>query len=136
VLAANFDELFTYAGEDTDASYRFEKLGLPQGIGTGISYRIHPTTFRDCKRKWISYGRGYARLGHRHPERGRLILWHILWNIPLKRMLKTVTTGNGRYAPFNFLYGLFCALGYLKERAALQQGKVVIDHGRLVDPLR
>ncbi len=136
VLTANFDELFTYAGEDTDASYRFEKLGLPQGIGTGVSYRIHPTTFRDCKRKWISYGRGYARFGYRHPERNRGILRHIFWNIPFKRMWKTVTTGNGRYAPFYFLYGLYCAVGYLREREALKKGKIAIDHGRVVGPAR
>jgi glycosyltransferase involved in cell wall biosynthesis len=125
-----FDPFFTYGSEDTDISYRFEKAGLSQGIGTGISFRIHPDSFSECKKKWISYGRGYARFAFKHPERKRGIIKHLLWNIPFKRNFKTIRSGHFSYFPFYLLYGFFCFTGFRMEMQALRQGKFKSDFGR------
>lgn len=53
IIKVGFDPFFTFGSEDTDISYRFEQLGYKQGIGTGISYRIHPKTFSECKKNGL-----------------------------------------------------------------------------------
>ena len=125
-----FDPFFTYGSEDTDISYRFEKAGFNQGIGTGISFRIHPDSFAECRKKWISYGRGYARFAFKHPERKQAIVRHLLWNIPVKRNINTMRNGYFRYAPFYLLYGFLCFAGFYREMKALRQGEFKSDFGR------
>jgi glycosyltransferase involved in cell wall biosynthesis len=125
-----FDAFFTYGSEDTDISYRFEKLSLRQGIGTGISYRIHPSTFYECRNKWISYGRGYSRFIFKHRERTFGILYHLFWNIPLRRNFKTIKKRGFKYIPFFFLYSIYCQIGLIKEIINLQLKMHKNDFGR------
>jgi glycosyltransferase involved in cell wall biosynthesis len=130
ILAIGFDPFFTYGSEDTDISYRFEKAKLDQGIGTGVSYRIHPDSFEECKKKWISYGRGYARFAYKHPERKKGIVKHLIWNIPVKRNINTIRNGYFIYSPFYLLYGMFCYWGFKREMGVLKNGKFIDDFGR------
>ena len=130
ILSIGFDPFFTYGSEDTDISYRFEKEGLNQGIGTGVSFRIHPDSYKECRRKWISYGRGYARFAFKHPERKRGIEKHLTWNIPFRRNFNTMRNGYFQYWPFYLLYSFFCVKGYRLEMKALKQGKFNQDFGR------
>lgn len=130
ICKVGFDFFFTYGSEDTDISYRFEQLQYRQGIGTGISHRIHPTSFKECKNKWISYGRGYARFIHKHSERTFGILYHLFWNIPIKRNYRTVKSGNYLYFPFFILYAFYCQYGFFKELINLFDGIEKNDYGR------
>lgn len=130
ILKVGFDPFFTYGSEDTDISYRFEKAGLSQGIGTGVSFRIHPHTFGECKRKWISYGKGYARFAFKHPERRKSIIHHMIFNIPIKRSIRVIKEGFYKYIPFNLLYSCFCALGYWKEASDIKKNELKQDFGR------
>jgi glycosyltransferase involved in cell wall biosynthesis len=115
IQKVGFDDFFLYGCEDTDLAYRFEKMGYPQGIGTGVTYRIHPTTLPICIDKWLRYGKDYARFVYKHPEKTLSIIWHITWNIPFKRMFNSIVSGNAIYAPFYSLYGLFCTIGFIRE---------------------
>ncbi len=119
IIKVGFDPFFTFGSEDTDISYRFEQLGYKQGIGTGISYRIHPKTFSECKKKWFSYGCGYARFAYKHPERKKHIIFHLLWNIPFRRMWRAILNGHFIYSPFYLLYGFFCMIGFMDESIKL-----------------
>jgi glycosyltransferase involved in cell wall biosynthesis len=130
ILDVGFDPFFTYGSEDTDISYRFEKTGLMQGIGSGISKRIHPSTFNECKKKWISYGRGYYRFVFKHKEKEKSILKHILYNIPIKRSIRTIKNGKLIFIPFNILYGFFTIIGYFYEKNLLRSEQVIDDFGR------
>jgi len=130
ILAIGFDPFFTYGSEDTDISYRFEKAKLNQGIGTGISFRIHPDSFKVCRNKWISYGRGYARFAYKHPERKNGIVKHLIWNIPVSRNLNTIKKGYFIYFPFYLLYGILCYSGFRREMKVLKKGKFIDDFGR------
>jgi len=130
ILKIGFDPFFTYGSEDTDISYRFEKSGLSQGIGTGISYRIHPSTFIECKNKWISYGRGYFRFVFKHNEKEKSILNHLFYNIPIRRSIRTVKNGKVIYIPFNFLYSFFTIFGFFYEKKLINSKKILDDYGR------
>jgi glycosyltransferase involved in cell wall biosynthesis len=130
ICSIGFDSFFTYGSEDTDISYRFEKSKFKQGIGTGKSFRIHPITFKECRNKWKSYGRGYARFVYKHKERTNGILKHLFWNIPIKRNFRTIKSGYFKYVPFFFLYSFYCQIGFLHETLLLFVGKNVSDFGR------
>jgi glycosyltransferase involved in cell wall biosynthesis len=130
ICEIGFDMFFTYGSEDTDISYRFQKAGLKQGIGTGISLRIHPASFEECKQKWISYGRGYARFIFKHKERTFNIFKHLFWGIPIKRSFNTLKQGYFRFIPFFFLYAFFCQVGFFYEIILLLKGQRISDFGR------
>ncbi len=130
IVTVGFDPFFTYGSEDTDISYRFEKRGFAQGIGTGVSLRIHPTQFNECRKKWRSYGRGYARFKYRHPEKTRAMIKHVLWNIPIKRMFRAIVEGKIAFAPFFLLYGFYCSVGFFEETIELRRGILRTDLGR------
>ena len=121
IVKVGFDPFFTYGSEDTDISYRFEKLHYSQAIGTGISFRIFPHTFEECRGKWIGYGKGYARFAFKHPERRANMLKHLLWNIPIKRNITAVKNSFFIYSPFFFTYAFFCFLGFVLETNALRK---------------
>jgi len=125
-----FDFFFTFGSEDTDLSYRFEQNNYRQGIGTGISYRIHPTSFIECKNKWKSYGRGYARFVYKHKERTKAIMSHLFWNIPFKRNYNAIKFGHYKYSPFFFLYAFYCQVGFVKEMINLKIKIFKSDFGR------
>ena len=55
-----FDTQFKFGSEDTDLSAQLELAGFKQGIGLGVSKRIHLETFRDCIKQWVRYGKGDA----------------------------------------------------------------------------
>ncbi len=130
IVKIGFDPFFTYGSEDTDISYRFEKAELSQGIGTGVSFRIHPDSFKECWNKWRSYGKGYARFAYKYPERKNAIAKHLLWNIPIKRNFNTLKKGHFIYFPFYLIYGLTCYWNFKSEMKALQKGQFKSDFGR------
>jgi glycosyltransferase involved in cell wall biosynthesis len=130
ICKTGFDSFFTYGSEDTDISYRFEKLNFRQGIGTGISYRIHPSTFSECRNKWISYGRGYARFVYKHRSRTYGILYHMFYNIPFKRNFNVIKNGYINFPIFFFLYAFYCQYGFIKEIINLNSKNLKSDFGR------
>jgi len=115
IVNVGFDPFFTYFAEDTSCSIRFEKLGYKQGIGTGLSKRIHATSFNESKIKWISYGRGYALIAYKYPEKKKNMKKHVFWNLPIIRSFIFVKKGFIRYVPFNLLYAFYVLIGYYKE---------------------
>jgi len=125
-----FDNFFTYGSEDTDISYRFEKNNYIQGIGTGKSFRIHPRTFKECYKKWYSYGRGYARFVYKFPEKKKNIIRHLLWTIPFSRSKKIVFTKNFKFIFFNLLYGHITFVGFTQEFLRLKFRIFKVDFGR------
>ena len=90
--------------EDVDISIQFEMLGFPQGKGTGITYRQHPSTFLEWFSKWQKYGRGDACIVTKYPHKLKNIIIHQLVSYPIMRPLENITT-SWRYLPFYLLFG-------------------------------
>lgn len=123
-----FDPYFTYGTEDTHLSIRFEKMNLKQGIGSGVSYRIHARTFKESVKKWRSYGRGYYRITKKYPEKQKNILKQMFWRVPFIRMSNTVKKHGIVYFPYFWLYALFVIYGYLW--AVFFDRESIVDTGR------
>ena len=115
IVKVGFDPFFTFFAEDTSLSILFEKQGYRQGIGTGISKRIHATTFQESKMKWISYGRGYALIAYKYSEKKKNMKKHVFWNLPFLRSLIFIKKGFFKYVLFNIFYAHYVVLGYFKE---------------------
>ena len=114
--AVPMDPLFQDASEDSDLSYRFHQNGFKQGIGTGVSYRKHLSSFRKAVQKYILSGKGEALFTFRHPERLFATLKHELYVYPIKRSLKAIRNGYVFYAPFFVLVGWCRFWGFIKTK--------------------
>ena len=90
--------------EDVDISIQFEMFGLPQGKGTGITYRQHPSTFLEWLSKWNKYGRGDACIVTKYPHKLKNIITHQLFSYPIRRPLENIGS-SWRFLPFYLLFG-------------------------------
>lgn len=106
IRSVGFDSFFGpgIGCEDVDISIQFEMNGLPQGKGTGITYRQHPSTFLEWLSKWKKYGRGDACIVSKYPYKLKNILIHQLISYPVTRPLEHFNS-TWRYLPFYVLFG-------------------------------
>lgn len=101
--------------EDTEMSRAFEKLGFRQGIGTAVSQRYCPDTYRENASKWRGYGRGYRQFTTANPER-RVAIWkHMLLTIPVARSVRPVLRGNLLQPLFGAVMSASILRGYLQK---------------------
>jgi len=103
--------------EDTEMSRTFEQLGLRQGIGHALSYRLCPDTYAGNSGKWQGYGRGYRQFIQQHPDRRRAILRHILWTIPIARSIRPLFRGNLSQPVFGVIMAGWILRGYLDSQS-------------------
>ena len=74
---------------DVDISIQFEMFGLPQGKGTGITYRQHPSTFLEWFSKWNKYGRGDACIVTKYPHSLKYY-YSSAFSYPIRRPLENI----------------------------------------------
>ena len=98
--------------EDSALSIRLEKMGAKQGVGSGICYRQHPSTFRANYNAWKKYGLGDANLIRRYPEKVTNIIKHLLYVYPVKRSIILLKNGMGRYVFYTICTGI-CRFFYM-----------------------
>ena len=101
--------------EDTQLSVDFQTRGLRQGIGTALSFRVSPDSYRESAEKWLQYGRGYADFVGKHPDRRRSIVNHILVTIPLRRTMTPVMRGRLGQPIFGAAMATAIAAGFLQK---------------------
>ena len=114
-----FDPIFTFGSEDTDFSKQMEINEFIQGIGNGISRRIHLFTFKENILKWIAYGKGDATFANKYPDRKKSIVKHLLINYMIRKSLISIIDGKSQYSIFFFLQGLTRFIGF-----SLYRGKI------------
>ena len=102
--------------EDAALSIKMEKKGAKQGKGSGISYRRHPSSFRENIKAWKKYGYGDAQLIKQYPEKKKNILKHLLFTYPVKRSFIFIQNGKGFYILFPILFGFIRFFSLLKRR--------------------
>ena len=100
-----FDSQFKFGSEDTDLSAQLELAGFKQGIGLGVSKRIHLETFRDCIKQWVRYGKGDAAFVRKYPDKFTGMLFHLLINYPIKKSLKCFIKLKVQFIPFFIVQG-------------------------------
>lgn len=100
--------------EDAALSIRMEKFGAIQGKGSGISYRYHPSLFKENFVAWKKYGLGDARLIKQYPNKVFNVLKHLLYVYPIKRSWIYVKKEEGKYIGFPILVGLVRFIYMLK----------------------
>lgn len=105
---------FTSSAEDSDLAYTLIKNGGKFTIGTGITYRKHLKTFKELRKRWMSYGSGDAKFIEEHPERRFAVLKHQLYVYPVKRAFFCATHYHIKYSPFFMLQGWFRFFGMTK----------------------
>jgi len=115
-----FNPLFNFGDEDTDLSRQMEKKNLLQGIGSGISYRKHLKTLRECLKQWVKYGEGDARFVYKNPDRLSNMLFHLLINYPTKKSASLIKRGKGKYIAFFILQGWTRFFGMIKEAIVIK----------------
>lgn len=111
----NFDPFFTGPSDDTDLCYRMIKAGYRLGVGTPYVLQEHRSNFRECRKKWLWYGKGDAQFAWKHPERCVSIVAHSLFNYPIRKSFLALRSGKPRVIPFFILFGCFRHIGFLRE---------------------
>lgn len=92
--------------EDAALSIKMEKFGAIQGKGSGMSYRYHPSSFKENFEAWKKYGLGDAQLIKKYPDKLFNVLKHLMYVYPLKRSFYYVVNGKVRYVGYPILVGL------------------------------
>lgn len=111
-LDCSFDGV---GNEDAALSIRMEAAGMRQRIGTALSYRHHPETFKENVKAWIKYGRGDARIIKKYPKKSGFVLWHILVRYPLLRSFGMARKGDVVLIGFTICSGLTRLAGVFAE---------------------
>ena len=102
--------------EDTQMSVDFQQRKLRQGIGTAISRRVVPDNRSENVEKWRAYGKGYRDFVHKHPDRRRAILKHMLITIPILRSWRPVLRGRLEQPIFGAVMAVSIMRGYRQVR--------------------
>lgn len=101
--------------EDTEMSVWFVRLGLRQGIGSAISFRLCPASREENWSKWRSYGRGYREFAEEHPERRIAILKHMLVTVPIVRGWRPVMRGHWTQPAFGAMMAANYVAGWIEK---------------------
>jgi glycosyltransferase involved in cell wall biosynthesis len=104
---ARFDDRITATIDDTDFAYRLSKFPeLRFGVGRTKISQYHFADFKTYVKKFKWYGRGDGEFCHKHPERMRSMLFHLLIRYPFMHSWKAIRQRKFNAVPFFILQGL------------------------------
>lgn len=111
----NFDPFFTGPSDDTDICYRIYKKGYIFGGSKAIIKHVHRSNLKEYAKKYLWYGKGDAQFILKHPERTFSIIFHQLFNYPIKFSFFSIIRGQFYPIPFMFFSGYLRFFGMLLE---------------------
>jgi glycosyltransferase involved in cell wall biosynthesis len=100
--------------EDSSLSIRMCHFNAKQGIGSGISYRIYPKSFKANFLQWKKYGLGDAMLIKKHKKKLLSIIGHLLVTYPIIRSYILIKNFKFKYVFLTILTGYVRFLFLLK----------------------